>query len=138
MAHGLLQHKADELGMDLFIDSAGTSGWHENELPDARAMATMLDHGVDISYQRSRPVRQEDFQTFDILFAMDTSNYNNLLNMARSQEEQAKVRMILNEDQPGSNRAVPDPYYGNDNGFERVYKLLDKATDAFLDSIKPF
>jgi protein-tyrosine phosphatase len=67
---------------------------------------------------------------------MDTQNYNNVIEMAQTQEDREKVKFILNELYPRQNRAVPDPYYGGEQGFEKVYQLLDEATDAFLSNIK--
>lgn len=131
MAHGLLQHKVHGMGLNWQVDSAGTSNWHENELPDQRAIACMKRHGVDITYQRSRPVIAEDFQEFDILYAMDTSNYDNLMKMARNEEEMNKVKLLLSEVFPEGGE-VPDPYYGGDSGFEKVFKMLDQATDKVI------
>ena len=71
MAHGLLQHKVQKLGLKWMVDSAGTSDWHQGELPDARAIACMKRHGIDITYQRSRPVIDEDLEDFDLIYVMD-------------------------------------------------------------------
>src|ERR1700760_2459812 len=82
MAHGLLQHKAEALKLDWEIDSAGTSDWHRGELPDERAIACMKKHGIDITYQRSRPFIRDDFREFDLIYVMDKSNYKNVTTLA--------------------------------------------------------
>jgi protein-tyrosine phosphatase len=136
LAEGLLSHKVERDGLDLVVDSAGTSGYHEGELADPRMRATSKAFGVPLEHIRSRQFRVDDFQNFDLIFAMDASNYNNIIALASSEEEKAKVRLILNESYPGKNLAVPDPYYGGDKGFEEVYRLLDEATDIFLKNLK--
>lgn len=133
LAQGILEAKAPA---DWTVDSAGTSGWHEGERPDTRSVLTAKGRGISIDHQRSRPVREEDFHEFDLLFAMDQSNYQNLLAMAPNEASKAKVRLIMNEAYPGENRAVPDPYTGGQHGFERVYDMLNEAVDAFLNNIK--
>lgn len=136
IAEGLLAHKVEQQGLDIEVDSAGTSGFHQGEQADARMRATAKDFGVPIDYIRSRQFVVSDFDKFDIIFAMDSSNYNNIVALARSEEDKMKVRLMLNESHPGMNMAVPDPYYGGDQGFVEVYQLLDEATEAFLNSIK--
>ena len=119
VAEGVMKSKAEEHGLSITVDSAGTSGWHNGELPDNRSMANAKENGIDISDQRSRRVSLSDFEEFDLLYAMDESNYNNLLNMS-PEKYHHKVKMILNEIHPGENMSVPDPYYGND-GFQLVF-----------------
>lgn len=135
LAEGILAHKAAERGIDIEVDSAGTSGWHEGELPDARSIEVGLKYGVDLRSQRSRKLVQSDFQAFDIIYVMDASNETNTLALARNAEEEAKVKMILNESNPGMNLDVPDPYYGGDQGFENVYQMLDDACEAVLNKL---
>lgn len=137
MAHGILQHKVTALNLDWEIDSAGTSNWHQGELPDARAVDCMHKHGIDITYQRSRPIVHEDLQEYDLIYAMDKTNYVNIVSMARNEEQVHKVKMILDEIYPGQGKEVPDPYYGGDMGFEKVYKMLDTATDKILEKYSP-
>ena len=127
VAEGVMKAKAEKHRLNIEVDSAGTSGWHNGEKPDGRSMANAYENGIDISNQRSRKVVLSDFEDFDILYAMDESNYNNLLNMS-PERYHSKVKMILNEIHPGENMSVPDPYYGND-GFQLVFDLLDEACE---------
>ena len=130
LAHGILESKAPE---DWYIDSAGTSGWHEGERPDTRSIITAKGRGLNIDQQRSRPLLTEDFERFDVIFAMDSSNYTNITRLAPDEASKAKVRLIMNEAYPGENRQVPDPYTGGQRGFEDVYDMLDLAIEKFLE-----
>ena len=130
LAHGILESKAPK---DWYIDSAGTSGWHEGERPDTRSIITAKGRGLNIDQQRSRPFLAEDFERFDVIFAMDSSNYTNITRLAPDEASKAKVRLIMNEAYPGENRQVPDPYTGGQRGFEDVYVMLDLAIEKFLE-----
>lgn len=132
LADGLLKSKVEAHNLDVEVDSAGTSGHHSGEAPDPRMRATAKSHGLSIDDLRARQFVVSDFDQFDLIYAMDASNYNNILNLARTEEDRNKVFMILNELTPGMNTAVPDPYYGGDQGFEDVYKMLDEATDIII------
>ena len=129
-----MRAKAKEHVIEVEIDSAGTSGWHDGAAPDERSLTNASKNGIDISKQKSRKVVLSDFEVFDFLYAMDESNYNNLLNMA-SQKYHHKIKMILNEVNAGDNRSVPDPYYGND-GFQLVFDLLDEACEKIAQNLK--
>ena len=117
---------------DLHIDSAGTSGWHASERPDTRSILIAKERGITIDQQRSRQVTVEDFEVFDIIFAMDSSNHSNLIQRAPDESAKNKVRLLLNEAYPGENRQVPDPYTGGQEGFSHVYELLEEAIQSFL------
>ena len=130
LAHGILEAKAPD---NWLVDSAGTSGWHEGERPDTRSILTAKGRGLNIDGQRSRPFSIEDFEEFDIIFAMDSSNFSNIIQLAPSEEAKSKVRLIMNEAYPGQNMQVPDPYTGGQSGFEDVYDMLELAIDKFLE-----
>ena len=133
LAEGILKHKVLEKNLNWKVDSAGTSGWHAGELPDKRSIAVANAHGIDIIDQRSRPFRAYDLEEFDIIYAMDASNYRDILKHAKSDPERNKVKMIMNELEPGMNITVPDPYFG-EHGFENVYQMLDKVCDAIIQN----
>lgn len=135
LAHGLLQQKVNELGLDWMVDSAGTGAYHVGELPDPRSVEVAAKHGLDITYQRARQFVEADFQNFDLIYAMDAQNYQNILKLANSDEDRKKVLMMLNESHPGENRRVPDPYYGGKDGFDNVYNMLDEATNKLIERL---
>jgi protein-tyrosine phosphatase len=127
LAEGILRHQLKEAGiMDWEIDSAGTGGWHAGELPDRRSIEVAKKYDIDITSQRARKLNGYDIENFDLIFAMDASNYNDILKLSQNKAERDKVKLIMNEAYPGQNKQVPDPYY-NDNGFEEVFQMLDKA-----------
>ena len=130
LAEGILQSKVNkEL---VFVDSAGTAAYHVGNLPDERSIAVAKQYGIDISNQQARKFTEKDFLNFDVIYAMDKSNYQNIISLATSDEDVEKVKMILNESQPDKNYSVPDPYYGGEIGFEEVYKMLNQACDSIL------
>ena len=135
MAEGILRAKAKEKNMDIATDSAGTSSWHQGEKADARARSTMRSKGMDIDDLRSRPFTPEDFEAFDYIFVMDRKNFADIFDLAKTEEHKRKIKLYLEESEATKVKEVPDPYYGEDDGFELVYQLLDQATDSFLDRI---
>jgi protein-tyrosine phosphatase len=133
LAEGLLVSKvnADEI----FVDSAGTAAYHLGKLPDERSIEVARKHGIDITNQRARKFTIKDFDTFDFIYAMDESNYQNILMFARNQIDKDKVHLILNETHPTKNVSVPDPYYGENQGFENVYILLNEACEIIANKL---
>lgn len=129
LAHGLLRKKAAD---NIEVDSAGTGNWHEGEAPDHRMIRTARKHGVDISDLRARTFVVDDFDRFDVIFVMDQSNYNNVVKLARDENDVKKVKLLLSTLDDPNEYEVPDPYFGGDDGFEHVFKLVDSATDAIL------
>lgn len=136
LAEGILRNKLKERGLDAEVDSAGTAAYHIGEKPDRRSIEIAEKYDIDITYQRARQFEMSDFKRFDLIYAMDRHNYEDLKAMARDPLERQKVKMILNEVNPGENRSVPDPYYGGKDGFINVYKMLDEASDVIADLIE--
>lgn len=128
IAEGVLQSK---LGPDFIVDSAGTGDWHVGQKPDERAIAVSKKYGINISNLRARQIQTQDFDEFDLIFVMDQANYADVLSMAKTKEHREKVQMILKNEQN-----VPDPYFGDDEGFEEVFKLLDEVTDEVVHQLK--
>lgn len=127
LAEGILKSK---LPQDFIIDSAGTISLHEGENPDKRAVATAKNHSVDISKQRSRPITTKDFEDFDKIYCMDLSVMEDVISLAKDDIQREKVSLFLEEAMiPGNNYEVFDPYWSEMDGFERVYKLLDEASE---------
>lgn len=136
MADGLLRQKVLESGLDVTVDSAGTAGYHIGSMPDERMRKTAKQFGVDLDDLRARQFIVEDFDEFDLIYAMDKSNLKNILKLSRNEKDRSKVKLILNELEPGMDLEVPDPYYGGEQGFIDVYKMLDKATKQILEKIR--
>lgn len=132
MAEGVFRNKAQEKEIELVVDSCGTADYHVDEHPDPRSVKKSSEHGIDISNLIGRQFSYDDFNRFDIILTMDRDNYRNVMALARSEEDKAKVKMTLNYTYPQSNMDVPDPWYGGEQGFEDVFQLLDQAADAFF------
>lgn len=135
IADGLLRKKVKEAGLNVMVDSAGTSAHHEGEAPDARMRATAKRLGCPIDELRARQFVVGDFDRFDVIYAMDASNFNNILALSRTEADRNKVKLLLNEVYPGENRAVPDPYYGGEQGFIDVFNMVDEATTKIIKTL---
>ena len=133
LAEGLL---ASKLPKNKFIvDSAGTGNWHVGKQPDERSIAVAKKNGVDISLQKGRQFSISDFDNSDYIYVMDASNYEDVIKMARNETQRNKVKLILDELFPGENVDVPDPYYGMQNGFDSVYKMLDETCEIIAKNL---
>ncbi len=119
LAEGILQHLADEKGLDWEVDSAGTLDYHVGSPPDKRSIAVAKNNGIDISKQTCRMFTKNDFNTFDRIYVMDRYNLNDILGMARALEDRKKVKLLIDED------IVPDPYY-DDEAFPSVFEMIEK------------
>lgn len=135
LAEGVLTHKIHQMGLKHIVDSAGTSSYHIGQNPDPRMVHTAAQHGIDISGQLSRQFTPGDFDDFDKIFAMDTSNYENIIKLARNKSDEEKVGLLLNAGGKTDNRSVPDPWYGGDAGFETVFELVDTACEEIVQSL---
>ncbi|GGD05556.1 low molecular weight protein-tyrosine-phosphatase [Hyunsoonleella pacifica] len=130
LAEGILRSK---LPNDTFIvDSAGTAAYHIGSKPDSRSISVAQKHNIDITHLRGRQFVKSDFEEFDLIYAMDESNYNHIVSMAKNENDLSKVKLILNEITPNENLSVPDPYYGGNQGFDNVYKMLDEACEIIV------
>lgn len=124
LAEGILKSKVDT--SIVHVDSAGTAGYHVGNPPDPRSIKVAKEHGIDISQQRCRKFTSSDFKAFDVIYAMDKSNYGNIISLAKSDEDKQKVRLLLSEIDD-KQKEVPDPYYDAQDGFEKVYQMVDEA-----------
>ena len=125
LAEGILKSKLPDTGF--FVDSAGTGNYHVGDIPDSRSIKTAEKYGLDITSQRGRQFTVSDFDTFNYIYVMDSSNFENVVKLARNAHDIAKVHYILNEIYPNQNHSVPDPYTGGIQGFDNTFKMLDEA-----------
>lgn len=133
LAEGILRSKLNSDGF--LIDSAGTANYHVGHAPDKRSVSVAKKYGLDISNLKGRQFSISDFDVFDLIYVMDESNFKNVIDLARNDEDKAKVKYILNEVYPHQNYSVPDPYFGGNEGFENVYKMLDEACDIISETL---
>jgi len=128
LAEGVFRTVLAERGRDMTLDSAATGGWNLGEAPDPRSVAVAARHGIDISGQRARKVRPEDFARFDLILGMDRQNVRDLKVMAPAG---AGERIhLLAEFAQGKVRDVPDPYYDGAEAFASVYRMIREASEA--------
>lgn len=133
LAEGIL---ASKLPKDKFtVDSAGTGSWHIGHSPDERSVAVAKKNKINISNQKGRQIETSDFDSFDYIYVMDNSNYNDVIELVNNPEHEKKVQLILNELYPNENVDVPDPYFGMPNGFETVYKMLDEVCNVIAKKL---
>ncbi|EJA7339096.1 TPA: low molecular weight phosphotyrosine protein phosphatase [Vibrio parahaemolyticus] len=129
----VLRSKAEELGVDVDIDSAGTIGYHTGNTPDSRAMAAGKQRGYSFKGMRARQVSVQDFEDFDLVLAADKANLADLLDICPA-EHRHKVSLFLSHSN-SSYDEIPDPYYGGDDGFELVLDLIEEASVAVLQKL---
>ena len=133
LAEGILKSKINS--EKVFVDSAGTGGYHIGKLPDYRSIVVAKDHNIDITDQKCRKFVVSDFDQFDLIYVMDKSNYENVISIARNHIDKEKVKMIRDEIQSTQGSDVPDPYFGGDGGFEIVYQMIDEVCDVIAKKI---
>jgi protein-tyrosine phosphatase len=139
-AEGVMRSLVEQAGLQdsVELDSAGTGAWHVGSPPDARASAAAETRGVRLE-GRARQVRRTDFDDFDLLLAMDTSNMRELRQLAPGVQEREKVKLLREFDPQSAgveNLDVPDPYYGGEDGFEKVFELVHAACAGLLAKIE--
>lgn len=137
LAEGVFRALAAEadLGDRFRIDSAGTGAYHVGEAPDARSVAVAHDHGVHLT-GLARQVTSKDLLAFDWVIAMDASNRRNLEALA-GPEGRRRIRLLRDFDPEGPGADVPDPYYGGPEGFQNVYRIVDRACRNLLKELAP-
>lgn len=136
LAEGILLKKIKNQNLNIWVESAGTSGTHTGDSPDRRMQKTAAMKGVDISDLRSRKFKRKDFKKYDVIYVMDENNYNDVVALATTNVDKLKVKIILNELNPEKNTPIPDPYYGGQEGFETVFDLLNEVTDSIIEKYK--
>ncbi len=115
----------------IHCDSAGTSSYHIGAAPDTRMRAAAESQGIVLT-GRSRQVSLADFETFDLLLAMDRDNYQSLLRLEHTGQYHPKVRLMCDFCKTFPDTEVPDPYYGGSDGFRYVVDLLQDACGGLL------
>lgn len=137
MADVVLNDRLERAGLEDRVEvvSAGTGGWHVGGPMDRRAAALLTSHGYDASRHRAQQFGPEWFDEVDLVLAMDADNYADIT----TQGPHGPVRMFRDFDplvEPGGDRDVPDPYYGGDDGFDRVLAMVERTSDALVDALR--
>ncbi|MCZ8355647.1 MAG: low molecular weight phosphotyrosine protein phosphatase [Cyclobacteriaceae bacterium] len=137
LAEALFKHKVTQARLhdSFLIDSCGTANYHVGIPPDARTISNAKQNGIDINHL-GRQFSLDDFETFDHILVMDKQNLKNVLRLTSKEQHQQKVRLLRSFDTSDDENEVPDPYYGTEKDFQRVFEVLDKATAALLHQLK--
>ena len=133
LAQGILESKLPS--HSFYIDSAGTANYHIGSAPDSRSIAIAKTNGITISKQLARQFKTSDFDSFDVIYAMDQSNFDDIIKQAKNASDVNKVKRILEIDKTIKNKNVPDPYYDDLLGFEIVFQLLNNATSIIAKQL---
>lgn len=136
-AEAVFRSRAEAAGMaeSIVIDSAGTHNYHIAQPPDIRSQRAAMQRGYDMSRLRGRQVREQDFLLFDYVLAMDSANLA-ILQRLRPPQADGHVGLFLEFARSHSEREVPDPYYGGNDGFERVLDMVEDASEGLLSHIR--
>lgn len=138
LAENLFRHLAEQAGVDhkYVVDSAGTGAWHIGEAPDSRMRRVAARYGLHYD-GRARQVSHQDLERFDLVIALDNENRRSLEDLASSAAQRAKIHTLREFDPQGGPRtAVPDPYYGGIDGFEEVYRIVERACQGLLQALE--
>jgi protein-tyrosine phosphatase len=138
LAEAIFNHKVRERNLQTLLsaDSCGTSDYHIGELPDERTIQCAKNYGINLNH-RGRQLNRLDFKHFDYLLVMDRSNYDNVRQIMKQHGMQHDRIFMLRELSGFAGKLeVPDPYYGGENDFQEVYRILDEAIDELLDKIE--
>lgn len=136
-AEGIFRAAVAEAGLAASItaDSAGTTGWHVGEAPDARAIAAAAARGIDISGLRARSIEAGDFHGFDMVLAMDRTHLR-VIEAQAPAGAPAETRLFLDFAPEAGSSDVPDPYYGGADGFEHVLDLVEMGGRGLLGHLR--
>ena len=142
-AEAVLRHFCDEQQLNIVIDSAGTCNDHQGEAPDLRSQKHALKRGYDLSALRARQFNIQDFIEFDLILAMDDKNLSDIQALLKQAQNEygsghirAKIALMSEHDQNYLKHALPDPYYGAADGFERVLDQCESSSLAWVSIFK--
>lgn len=132
LAEGIMQQKAKMAGLDWQVESAGTNGFHNGEAPHPLSQKIALSNGIDISHQRSRQLTKADFEKYDHIYAMAVDVLEEMKFIAGHLFDPQKSTLLLEVLQPGASASVPDPWYGNEDGYVHTFALINQACEAII------
>jgi protein-tyrosine phosphatase len=132
LAEGILKDKVRKAGLDWIVDSAGTSNYKNGDPPHELSQKVAKHYGIDICEQYCRQFTKDDMINFDKIYVMDKQNYYDVKRISKDLWDESKVEMLLNLLHPSENREVPDPWFGEEEDYYKVYGMIDKACDKII------
>ncbi len=131
-----MRYKIAEHGLNWQVASAGTENYHVGEAPHVLSQKVCREHNIDISAQRAQKFTKNHFAQYDLIYAMATDVLSEMKDILGVDGNSPKVILFMNELNPGSNKSVPDPYYGNEDGYHKVYDMIDTCCDVIIEKYK--
>lgn len=137
LAEAIFKHKirAKKLAHLVEADSCGTANYHVGDTPDPRTIKNALKNGVVIDHL-GRQLSARDLEAYDFILAMDRSNHTNILRLSNATDHAHKIRLMRSFDINSSGDEVPDPYYGDEAGFQNVFEILSHSVDSFIEFLE--
>ena len=132
LAEGILQDKALKAGLKWQVDSAGTNSYHIGEPPHHLSIKVAKQNGIDISNQRSRRFIADDFEKYDLIYAMAGDVMGDIRRIAKNSYNKKKLKLFLDESFPGEDKEVPDPWYGPEPEYHEVYAIIDNNCETII------
>lgn len=134
IAEGVMRQLLENEGLTgkVLVDSAGTHSYHEGSAPDRRGQETAARRGINLENIRARPIRQEDLDSFDYILAMDRMNHQHILSLCHNSAQRQRIELLMKYAPSLEETEVPDPYYGDTLGFERVMDMIEEAAEGLL------
>jgi len=133
MAEAILQHRARAAGLDWEVDSAGTNGYHIGEPPHPLSQKVAKMHGLDISGQRARKFLGDDFQRFDLIYAMAGDVLDEMRRIAGRKFDPSKAHLLMQEVDPDKAIDVPDPWSGPESEYREAFAMMDEACEKIVE-----
>lgn len=133
LAEGIMEYKIQQAQLNWTVDSAGTNGYHVGEAPHRLSQKVALMHGIDISRQSARNITGNDFQVFDMIYAMAEDVIDDIKWRTGNAYNPKKVKLLMDEVYPGRNIDVPDPWYGPEADYHQVFDMIDKACNKIIE-----
>lgn len=137
LAEAIFKHKIRERGLEnqVVVHSCGTANYHVGEPPDPRTIRNALKNGITIDHF-GRQLSVRDLEEYDFILAMDKNNYANIMKLEHAKNHSHKIRLMRSFDLRSEGDEVPDPYYGDETGFQQVFEILSHSTDSFIDYLE--
>jgi len=133
LAEGILRHKCEKRGLQWYVDSAGTNGYHNGESPHYMSQKVAKLNGIDISRQTSRPFRAIDYENFDLIVPMANDVLQDMQQISGMKFSAGKTKLMLDFLFPGTGMDVPDPWSRSEAAYHEVFDLIDKACDQLIE-----
>ena len=134
LAEGILQDKSFKAGLNWSVESAGTNSYHTGDAPHRLSQKVAQLNGINICNQRARRFTANDFDVYDKIYALAGDVLQEIKRIAGKKFDASKVDLLMNELYPEKNMDVPDPYYGEEDGYHEVYKMIDQVCNKIIEN----